>query len=71
MRGFIFIYFTACILSVLFFQFPTIDKTKDTTGLMIHSDQGILYQANQFRKLLKSYNIEQSMSLLWKVSLLL
>ena len=39
-----------------------IDKTKDTTGLMIHSDQGILYQANQFRKLLKENNIEQSMS---------
>ena len=39
-----------------------IDKTKDTTGLMIHSDQGILYQANEFRNLLKSYNIEQSMS---------
>ena len=39
-----------------------IDKVKDTTGLMIHSDQGILYQANEFRNLLKSYNIEQSMS---------
>ena len=39
-----------------------IDKTKDTTGLMIHSDQGILYQANEFRNLLKSYNIERSMS---------
>lgn len=39
-----------------------IDKTKDLTGLMIHSDQGILYQANQFRKLLKENNIEQSMS---------
>ena len=37
-------------------------KTQDLTGLMIHSDQGILYQANQFRKLLNSYNIEQSMS---------
>ena len=39
-----------------------IDKTKDTTGLMIYSDQGILYHANEFRNLLKSYNIEQSMS---------
>ncbi len=39
-----------------------IDKAKDTTGLMIHSDQGILYQANEFRNLLKSNNIEQSMS---------
>ena len=39
-----------------------IDKIKDTTGLMIHSDQGILYQANEFRNLLKSYNIEHSMS---------
>ena len=37
-------------------------KTQDLTGLMIHSDQGILYQANQFRKLLKENNIEQSMS---------
>lgn len=39
-----------------------ISKTKDTTGLIIHSDQGILYQAHQFRKLLEENNIEQSMS---------
>ena len=30
-----------------------IDKIKDTTGLVIHSDKGILYQANEFRKFIK------------------
>ena len=39
-----------------------IHKTNDTTSLLIHSDQGILYQANEFRKLLEENNIEQSMS---------
>ena len=39
-----------------------IGKKKDLTGLMIHSDRGVLYQARQFRKLLSQHNIEQSMS---------
>ena len=39
-----------------------INKENDLTGLIIHSDQGVLYQAHRFRNLLKENNIEQSMS---------
>lgn len=39
-----------------------INKTNDLSGLMIHSDQGILYQAHRYRKLLNENKIEQSMS---------
>lgn len=39
-----------------------INKENDLTGLIIHPDQGVLYQAHRFRNLLKENNIEQSMS---------
>lgn len=39
-----------------------IGDRKDLTGLIMHSDQGILYQAHDFRDMLKKHNIRQSMS---------
>lgn len=39
-----------------------IDKKKDVTGTIIHSDQGYQYTSKEYNKLLKQYGIIQSMS---------